>query len=1012
MTLGAWRSFHNLRMQVALAVGVLTLLAHSLILTNLWLPIQAIAALVWAGLVPGALAVYFLLADDPELDVVERGVLSVGLGYVSLALGTLLLQAIPGPLTRRQLLLFYDGLICALLIAVIWRGPQSIESRPIRRERGTALLAILLLAAAFRLPFLGHSDFRGDEARALIRAAEMLQGNDEVLLLHKKGPVEILIPAFCYAISGRINEWVARFPFAWAGVTTVLALALLGRRLFNQRVGWLAGVLLAINGYFVGLARITQYQSVVFLSTVLALFCYYRFYETDKDRPLYLLLGTALAVLGLLSHYEAFFALPVMAYLLWARARRTRRSMVVAVRWALPSLLLGLVILGSFYLSFFLHPHFERTSAYLSQRTGGQLLYNNLKDLFLRASEYCGTYYLLSFILALTAAMVIQLSFVLGAKSLVLSKAVVNPRLRTMDCGLWTNYPWRWLLPLLALLGLTGIAFFPSLWRMGAMDLAAVVFLIPAGLLLLAPRISDQRRLVALWFAVPALFYFFLLAKVQTHYAMLFPAWTLIVALVLDGAWRWMRRPSVSRRAWCSALAVGGIFYGLCSYYIYLAFVQRQPEYIATYPQHKSPLFWMPFGDTAPSGGHFGFSHQLGWKAIGALYAQGVLKGEYDSVGNKHVMHWYTRGQIGCPEADNFIVARGVFPHRIPSALINGEYSPAIQVWIGGEPKLWVWQRGYEGSIRDYRPADLGAYFDQYLSFPLFRTPLDDVVAPSHPLQARLGSHFELIGWDLEREIVTQGQEVLLTLYWRTLDPTDADYHVFVHVGDGQLIAQRDGIPRCGQRPTYRWEQGEEVVDRYLLWIDEESKSGIHPIRVGMYDIADGKQLLIYDAQGRSLGTSLLLTRLRVGEPRFEVPLIPHPQEATLGGKVRLLGYSLPSAEARPGESVSLTLYWQCLEEMDLSYTVFVHLVDGEGQICGQRDALPHDGQLPTDLWVSAEVVEDSHEVSIAPDAESGQYAFAIGMYDVGIGLRLAVFDEKGARLPDDRVLLRGVRVR
>lgn len=967
---------------------MLILLAHGLILTDLWLPVQTIAALMWASLVPGGLAVYLLLADDPAVDLLERGILAVGLGYISLALGTLILQAIPGPLTRGQFLLFYDGLIGLLLIVAIWHGPQRVESRPLRWEWGTALLLIFLLAAAFRLLFLNYSDFHGDEARALIRAAEMLQGNDEVLLVHKKGPVEILISAFCYAIGGRINEWMARFPFAWAGVTTVLALALLGRRLFNERVGWLAGGLLAVNGYFVGLARITQYQSVVYLSTTLALFCYYRFYEMDEDRPVYLLLGTALAILGLLSHYDTVFALPVMACLLWARARQRGQGMAVAVRWALPSLLLGLVILGSFYLPFLLHPHFERTSAYLSQRTGGQFLYNNLRDFFLRASEYCGSYYLLSFVLALVSAMVIQLS------------------------GSYPHPLWRWLLPLLAFLGLAGIALFPTLWQIGPMDWTAIVFLIPAGVLLVAPRMSDQRRLVALWFVVPALFYFFLLAKVQTHYAVLFPAWTLIVALALDRALEWMQTRPVPQWTRRSVLALGVILYGLCGYYIYLAFVQRQPEYIATYPQHRSPLFWMPYGDTAPSGGHFGFPHQLGWKAIGALYARGILKGEYDSVANKHVMHWYTRGQIRCPGADNFILAREVFPHRIPPALINGEYGPAIQVWVGGEPNLWVWQRGYRGPVRDYRLADQGTHFDQHLSLPLFRTPLDDVADPSHPLRARLGSHFELIGWDLEHKIIAPGEEVLLTLYWSTLDPTDVDYHVFIHVGEGEIIAQRDSIPRCGQHPTYRWQRGEEVVDRYLLRIAPTAPEGSHSIRAGMYDVANGQRLPIADAQGQSLGTSLLLTHLRAGEPQFETPDIPHLQEATLGEKVHFLGYGLPSEEVHPDDSIRLTLYWQCLEEMEASYTVFVHLLDEEGHLRGQRDALPCDGRLPTDLWVRGEVVEDSHEVPVAPDAQSGRYTIAIGMYDAGTGVRLPAFDELGARVPDDRVLLGGVRIR
>jgi len=178
-----------------------------------------------------------------------------------------------------------------------------------------------------------------------------------------------------------------------------------------------------------------------------------------------------------------------------------------------------------------------------------------------------------------------------------------------------------------------------------------------------------------------------------------------------------------------------------------------------------------------------------------------------------------------------------------------------------------------------------------------------------------------------------------------------------------------------------------------------------------MYDMANGQRLPIADAQGQSLGTSLLLTHLRVGEAQFEIPLIPYPQEATLGGKIRLLGYGLSTVEAHPGEPISLTLYWQCLEEVDTSYTVFVHLLDGEGQLCGQRDALPHDGRLPTDLWVPGEVVVDSYEVPVAPEAAPGSYTFEIGMYEAPEGQRLAAVGLGGERLGGDRILLREVTI-
>jgi len=290
--------------------------------------------------------------------------------------------------------------------------------------------------------------------------------------------------------------------------------------------------------------------------------------------------------------------------------------------------------------------------------------------------------------------------------------------------------------------------------------------------------------------------------------------------------------------------------------------------------------------------------------------------------------------------------------------------------------------------------------------------PVDQAFTPSHSTEARLGKYFSLAGWDMDRRVVAPGEEVLLRLYWRMLEPTPSDYHVFVHVGGEQLVAQRDGVPRCGQYPTYRWRPGEEVVDPYVVNIADDVPHGSYPVWVGMYDMDSEERLPITDPQGQPLGTSLLLTHLRVGEPQFEMPAISHPQDATLGGKIRFLGYSPPSTEAHPGEPIRLTLYWQCLEEMEASYTVFVHLLDEEGRIHGQGDALPQGGRLPTDLWVPGEVVVDSYEVPVAPEAEPGQYILAMGMYDGVTGIRLPARDMRGMSLPEDRVLSGQVLVR
>jgi len=109
---------------------------------------------------------------------------------------------------------------------------------------------------------------------------------------------------------------------------------------------------------------------------------------------------------------------------------------------------------------------------------------------------------------------------------------------------------------------------------------------------------------------------------------------------------------------------------------------------------------------------------------------------------------------------------------------------------------------------------------------------------------------------------------------------------------------------------------------------------------------------------------------------------------------------------------LSLTLYWKALAEMDTSYTVFIHLLDAEDKIWGQRDSLPGNGALPTTGWLPGEVIADAYNVPIHPEAPPGPYSIEIGMYQAETGQRLSLIDYQEERVVDDRVLLKRVTIR
>jgi len=133
--------------------------------------------------------------------------------------------------------------------------------------------------------------------------------------------------------------------------------------------------------------------------------------------------------------------------------------------------------------------------------------------------------------------------------------------------------------------------------------------------------------------------------------------------------------------------------------------------------------------------------------------------------------------------------------------------------------------------------------------------------------------------------------------------------------------------------------------------------------------------------------------------------------DARLGEGIHLLGYSLIDQKVKSGEIIRLTLHWKMSEEIETGYRVFVHLLDGEGKIVGQRDSEPVGGSRPMSGWGIGEEILDNYGIMLPKELPSGEYQLVVGMYDPTSGERLPIYEMDGERLPGDRVLLGAVGV-
>jgi len=122
-------------------------------------------------------------------------------------------------------------------------------------------------------------------------------------------------------------------------------------------------------------------------------------------------------------------------------------------------------------------------------------------------------------------------------------------------------------------------------------------------------------------------------------------------------------------------------------------------------------------------------------------------------------------------------------------------------------------------------------------------------------------------------------------------------------------------------------------------------------------------------------------------------PLPDRPQtlaDVQLGAHIRLRGYALGEGPFAPGDVVPVTLFWEA-DAPPERYKVFLHLMDGGGNLVAQNDAEPRGNLSPTFIWPVGEPVTDRYGVFLPPGLPAGVYHLRAGMYRLDSGERLSI---------------------
>ena len=304
-------------------------------------------------------------------------------------------------------------------------------------------------------------------------------------------------------------------------------------------------------------------------------------------------------------------------------------------------------------------------------------------------------------------------------------------------------------------------------------------------------------------------------------------------------------------------------------------------------------------------------------------------------------------------------------------------------------------------------------------------TSLNDLFAPrpvvDYPLEAVFNDEIRLLGYTLPDQDLEPGQVVFVSLFWQPLRPPGEDYEVFVQLwSDNQdAVGNAHDFPYGGMYRTRIWQPSEVVTTHHWIALPDDLPVGRYTLITGLYRLLQNERVLVTGGSTDPTARIVRAPDLRHAPPAATVAGQPPETPVQFGDTVALRALQVTVNDqaqtgrlwqAAPGDTITVDLFWETLEQPAQDYSVFLHLSDQpENPPLAQADALMG-GEFPAGAWRPGDSVHDHLTLHLPADLAPGTYDVLAGVY----------FWQTGERLPpqagteaqsEDRVRLGRVQV-
>lgn len=255
--------------------------------------------------------------------------------------------------------------------------------------------------------------------------------------------------------------------------------------------------------------------------------------------------------------------------------------------------------------------------------------------------------------------------------------------------------------------------------------------------------------------------------------------------------------------------------------------------------------------------------------------------------------------------------------------------------------------------------------------------PVTELPPRAHPVYAEFGD-VALVGYESIDRRYVPGENVTIKLYWEVLEQSEHDNSIFLSFVDinGQEIGRYSSYPGAGTLRTSVWKQGNVYPDKYVMAIDQGA-FGRYPfdLQVEWENLEINQSISATNTEGDMIEPVLLdigaVVSVRVdGSPQGFAEILPLEIQPNFNGAIRLREFLIDT------DRNEVILHWQAETSLNESYTVFVHMLDEDGNIVEQSDVPP---SLSTKYWRWGENYLTYHE--FPEDFDMLEHTIIVGWY-------------------------------